>query len=995
MSSPITRPLGRSLGRPLAHMLPRRAPRRTLIAAVLLQALALPALADSYDWSSGTFVGGVTAPNPLGAGDTLNVLGGGYKYVNSAIVSAGTILASDNLYFQNGNVISSSGVFDFLGDVGFQDAGYNGGFVNTGIFRKSGGTGNSVIAIAGFSSSGVIDTQVGTLLFNAGAQFGNGSSFTGGGSTVVSAGASFTGVLTSANLVLSGGIFTGSGAQVNGAVAWTGGTLGGDWTVNAGQSVAIQGGGYKYLNGSLANQGTLAAADNLYFQNGNTLSNVGLYDMQGDVGLYDGGYNGYFTNTGTLRKSAGSGTSYVAITGFSNSGTIDVQSGSIEFNTGAVFNAGSVFKGPGTVVVSSGATFNGGFGTQGNLRLTAGTFYGSSAQIGGDTTFSGGTFTGDWTLLPGRTLTLAGGSYKYLNGSLLNQGTVAAADNLYFQNGNTLTNITLVDLQGDVGLYDGSYNGYFVNSGTLRKSAGTGTSYVSIAGFSNSGTIEVQSGSIEFNAGAVFNAGSVFKGPGTVVVSGGAAFNGGFSTDGNLRLTAGTFTGNGALIAGNTTFSGGTFTGDWTLLAGRTLTLAGGSYKYLNGSLLNQGTVAAADNLYFLNGNTLTNTALVDLQGDLGLYDGGYNGYFVNSGTLRKSAGTGTSYVSIAGFSNSGTIEVASGSIEFNAGAVFNGGSRFKGPGSVVVSNGASFNGDFTTQGNLVLSGGDFTGSTARALGNVTWTGGRLNGTWENGAGQTLTLAAGSYKYLNGSLVNSGKVVATDTLNLQNGNTYTNAGRHELQGDVGIGDGGYSGTVVNSGLIVKTAGTGVSALNAVSLVNTGVIDVQTGTIALPSNFANAGTLKGNGTFSTNLVTNNGHVAPGESPGTLTISGSFAQSAAGFLDIELGGTAGADLLHVTGSAALDGTLAIACWGDCSYAVGTQLVILDALGGVSGSFAGSPVLSGFASGAFAVSYRANEVLLTVTEATVAAVPEPGVWLLLLGGLGALKLVQRRRA
>jgi hypothetical protein len=969
-----------------------RGHRRTLIAAALLQALALPAIAASYDWSSGTFVNGLTAPDPLAAGDTLNVLAGGYKYLNSTLTSAGSILAWDNLYFQNGNVIASSGLFDLKDDVGFYDAGYNGGFVNTGTFRKSGGNGTSAIAVTGFSSSGVIDTQTGTLLFNADAQFGNGSSFTGAGSTVITAGAGFTGALTSANLVLAGGNFSGNAAQVNGTLAWTGGTLGGGWAVNTGQTLALQGGGYKYLNATLQNQGLIAATDHLYFTNGNTLANTGVFDLQGDVGFYDGGYNGYFANSGTLRKSAGVGTSYVSIAGFSNSGVIDVASGSIEFNTGAVFNDGSQFKGLGTVVVSNGASFNGGFGTEGNLRLVGGTFTGSGAVIGGDTVWSGGQLNGGWTLQAGRTLWVTPGAYKYLNASLANQGTVAAADHLYFQNGNTLANSGLYDLQGDVGLYDGGYNGYFTNSGTLRKSGGVGTSYVSISGFSNTGVIEVASGTIEFNTGAVFNDGSQFKGPGAVVVSNGASFNGGFSTEGNLRLVGGTFTGSGAQVGGDTVWSSGTFNGGWTLLAGRTLSLVAGSYKYLNASLANQGTVAASDNLYFQNGNTLGNSGLYDLQGDIGLYDGGYNGYFVNSGTLRKSGGTGTSYVSISGFSNTGTIQAASGSIEFNAGAAFGAGTQFKGPGTVVVSNGASFSGGFTTEGNLVLTAGVFTGDGAQAQGNLTWTGGRMDGSWAIAAGQTLSVTPAGFKQLNGSLTNSGTVLATDSLYLTNGNTYTNAGRHELQGDVGIGDGGYSGTLVNTGTLVKTAGTGVSVLNAISLLNTGVIDVQTGTIALPSNFANAGTLKGNGSFSTNLVVNSGHVAPGESPGTLTIAGSFAQTAAGSLDVELGGLAGADLLHVTGNAALDGTLSIACWGDCSYAVGTEIVILDALGGVSGSFAGGMVLSGFGSGAFAVSYLSNEVLLTVTEATTAAVPEPGTWLMLLGGLGAFGLRRR---
>src|SRR4029079_18443504 len=103
----------------------------------------------------------------------------------------------------------------------------------------------------------------------------------------------------------------------------------------------------------------------------------------------------------------------------------------------------------------------------------------------------------------------------------------------------------------------------------------------------------------------------------------------------------------------------------------------------------------------------------------------------------------------------------------------------------------------------------------------------------------------------------------------------------------------------------------------VKLENTGTIDVQTGVLALAKDLTNNGTLKGGGTLVTNLLTNAGHVAPGASPGTLTLNGNFVQPAGGFLDIELSNAALFDVFNITGTAALGGTLALKCVpGNCN-------------------------------------------------------------------------------
>ena len=64
-----------------------------------------------------------------------------------------------------------------------------------------------------------------------------------------------------------------------------------------------------------------------------------------------------------------------------------------------------------------------------------------------------------------------------------------------------------------------------------------------------------------------------------------------------------------------------------------------------------------------------------------------------------------------------------------------------------------------------------------------------------------------------------------------------------------------------------------------SILNTGggTIDVQEGTV------------QGSGTVGGSLVNTSGTVAPGNSPGTLTVDGDFSQAAGGTLAIELAGT----------------------------------------------------------------------------------------------------------
>ncbi len=383
--------------------------------------------------------------------------------------------------------------------------------------------------------------------------------------------------------------------------------------------------------------------------------------------------------------------------------------------------------------------------------------------------------------------------------------------------------------------------------------------------------------------------------------------------------------------------------------------------------------------------------------------NGGPLSTFTNNGTLRVAAGQSSSIGSVAFVSNGGILDVgAGGSLSFAGGnGTFNGGTQFAGSGVNMVTNNATFNGSFNST-NLSLRSGVFTGNAAALNGRADFGGGVLQDSWTVAGGATLNGVDGGNKFLSSTtLTNQGTLAwkTGDALFFQNSALLLNQGTIDLQTDSAmVFNGGGVGTFVNAGLVTKTGGTGTSAIgNNLGFDNQGVVDVRTGTIRLPDNFTNNGTLKGTGAFATNVLTNAGHVAPGSSPGTLTLNGNYIQTALGFMDTELPSSALFDTFLVDGTASLDGTLALSCVLGCSLHDGDVFVILDSTGNLSGTF-GNVTTTGFANGFqydLVYDYIADLVKLEVIHAsTPTTVPEPATWALLTAGLAVVGALARRR-
>ncbi|MBT9504128.1 MAG: hypothetical protein IV092_22985 [Burkholderiaceae bacterium] len=994
---------------------------RSLLASALFAALAPTASAADFVFSSGFFAPGVTAPQPLLLGDALQINAGGNKFFSGVSFTnlSGTVNwnTADSLFLQSGALISNAGLWDARSDNALlNNGGATSTFDNSGIFRKSVGVGSTGISTIAFINSGTIDAQTGFIDFGGGnVTFNAGSQFTGAGLTRITSNASFNGAFTAANLRLQGGTFTGGAAQIGGTVALSGGALTGGWTVAGGQTLLGVAGGNKFLSGAaLANQGSLLwqTTDSLFLQSGSSLDNQNLFEFQASASLVNnGGATSGFTNSGTLRALAGQTGTLGTISFVSNGGTMEAL-GTLNFaGNDATFNAGSQFTGAGVNRITGNASFNGAI-SAGNLRLEGGTFTGGGAVISGLMAFWGGTITGGWELGAGQTLLGQDGNNKFLSGAaLVNKGQWLwqSGNSLYLQSGSLLDNQgSFVMSTGMALVNNGGATSTFINSGNFSVASGQAGSVGTIAFVNNGGTLDV-AGTLAFNGNnARFNSGSQFIGGGVTVVGSNAMFVDDFQSQ-NLRLSSGTFSGGDGspgskvVVGGMVELTGGTLTGGWELASGQTMVGKFGGNKFLStAKLVNKGTVAwqTNDSLYLQSSALLDNRGLFDAQASMALVNnGGATSTFNNSGTLQVAAGQTVNVGTIVFVNDGGQLKVANGGLLNFAGnnAGFNTGTQMSGAGVVAVTSNASFAGEITSS-NLSLRNGSFTGTTAQLKGAAEFSGGFLVGGWEIAPGATLSGVNGGNKFLSTvSLNNKGTLAwATgDTLFLQSDGQLINAGLLDVQTDMSfVNNGGATSSIINQGRLVKSGGAGAMTIGGgLAFSNPGIMEVQAGTIQLPTNFSNPGTMMGTGTFATNALTNAGHLAPGSSAGTLTLNGSYAQTGAGSFDVELAGSLAFDRFMINGTASLDGTLALHCIAACALSNGDEFVILDATGQMAGTFA-SVSVDGFGQGFhYDVFYDYDQDLVKLTVLQVGAVPEVPTWAMLLGGVGLLALRRRK--
>ena len=362
------------------------------------------------------------------------------------------------------------------------------------------------------------------------------------------------------------------------------------------------------------------------------------------------------------------------------------------------------------------------------------------------------------------------------------------------------------------------------------------------------------------------------------------------------------------------------------------------------------------------------NGALEIVSGELriGTTSNGADDSFVNELTLSDSAGRrgGTATLTVHDVLNMYGGRLGSP----NGASAGRGGITVVGPSAIVdVSGGLPLDNVHTLQvkGEMVAPVGSVSlcdgsrienqgyvelptdGDTVTTCGVNTFGKGRFVTT---SAGTTVKLFSGGDDTVAADFQNDGTVVVeSDTLNLTGDLVNLTAGTltggtYELRGKLKIGELGIGGLVANaSTVILDETGAGIvnaSDASAFATLTTnaaaGTLDIRSGDeVTVASPFANTGQLRvapggvlrasgansainlnggrleGVGTVQATSVRNNGAVvAPGASPGVLTVNGNFLQGASGTLEMEIDGTTPAttyDQVVVTGSATINGTL----------------------------------------------------------------------------------------
>ncbi|MFN9281865.1 MAG: filamentous hemagglutinin N-terminal domain-containing protein, partial [Betaproteobacteria bacterium] len=341
------------------------------------------------------------------------------------------------------------------------------------------------------------------------------------------------------------------------------------------------------------------------------------------------------------------------------------------------------------------------------------------------------------------------------------------------------------------------------------------------------------------------------------------------------------------------------------------------------------------------------NVALASSATVKGLRTVAVSGLSINAGGTLTVSGSGGTASSLGG-----SLTINAGSLAFQGAATLTGNGNMSsgtlgGTGTFTIAGALNVTGDVTLQGGtLITTGTSLLKSTPERAFILT-----NNATWIN-QGQLTVEDKHRIRFTGGS-GQTNRLNNTGTLILDN---------ERDSNEVIDRDGAGTAILNNSGLLRRIRNTTAEVQSTVN--NTGTIQVEANTLRLvgsltqsglittaasttfrfDDDLTNSGTLAGAGTIrvgSGNTLTNNGLISPGGTgtAGTLTIDGSLVLGSSGTLGVKLGGiTAGtSDVLSVTGSTSLGGTLALSTLGSFTPLSGQQFNVLTSEYSPTGAFA----------------------------------------------------------
>lgn len=318
-----------------------------------------------------------------------------------------------------------------------------------------------------------------------------------------------------------------------------------------------------------------------------------------------------------------------------------------------------------------------------------------------------------------------------------------------------------------------------------------------------------------------------------------------------------------------------------------------------------------------------------------------YIGEITNYGIIE---GIGAKGVGSDGLTNTAQgIAIGGGMIDNKAGAIIRStgdgilvDNSSQGPafGVININNAGTISGDRygiyinSTLDNVITNSGTITGGNGQAIvfgsGNDTLnirTGSVINGTVDGGGGYNRISLSGTGTFAG--------AINFQTLSVDDG-TWTLTGTQSYSDGISIANG--------------------AKLNAAGTIG-GLITVSSGS-----------QIGGSGTLSALLVNSGGTVAPGNSIGTLTITGNITFNAGSIYQVEVNAAGQSDKI-AAGTATINGGNVQVLAGAGTYAPSTQYTILTTTGGRTGTF--SSVSSNLAFLTPSLSYNANTVYLTMAR------------------------------
>ncbi len=700
-----------------------------------------------------------------------------------------------------------------------------------------------------------------------------------------------------------GGGNGGNGAGPNGQLGGTGAAAPGGTGANGGNNaIAVDGGGGGGGGGGNGNGAGAATVTNTGALTGGLGGNGGTGSTGGANGGGGGGGGGGY---GAIVTGSGASSNSGTVTG-GNGGTGGSGNGIGNGGNGGTGGVGVQFSGSGATFTNTG-TVTGGNGSAGGAGGGGGAGgvggAGGAGIVGANlTVINSGAISGGLSAgaVQASAITFTGGT----NVLQLQSGATFTGNVVAFSAADTLqlggsTNATFNTSQIGPGPVE-----QFQNFGVFQK---TGTSTWTLTGTPGQTT----SWTITQGTLAVANAASL--GGGTLTLNGGTLQALGLLTLTNpvtLNSGGGTIDTNGNNAIASGVISG---VGGLTKIGNGTLTFQT-AMTYGGGTTINAGTLE----LDTVGGSLPTGGALT-----------------VNGGLFDMSQiATGQSVGALAG--TGGQISLGANNLTTNSSASTTLATQITGTGALIKQG----TGTLTLTGNNLYSGGtqvqggliNFSALNNFGTGNITLNGGGLQ--W----------ASGNTTDISSRLAALGAGGATfDT----NGNNVTFAS-------------GLSGT----GGITKQ-GTGLLNLTGTNTY-TGLTSVSGGTLAVNGSITSSvtvgpsGTLGGTGTI-TGTVTTQGTLAPGNSIGTLNVTGNFVQAAGSTYQVEANAQGQSDKINITGTAAIQGGTVQVLAQSGTYGTSTTYTILTANGGRTGTY--SSVTSNFAFLTPTLSYDANNVFLTL--------------------------------